>query len=88
MRKIKFDAMSVVLALVALAFAMCSCGVNSAAAGSEKQPNKRLMLVYSSGETDIYQDMNTGVQYLVFDGYNQGGICPLYNADGTLYVGD
>lgn len=85
MRKIKFAAMSVVLAL---AFAVCSCGVNSAAACSEKQPNERLKLVYYSGEMNIYQDMNTGVQYLVFYGYKQGGICPLYNADGTLYVGD
>ena len=85
MRKIKFAAMSVVLAL---AFAVCSCGVNSAAAGSEKQPNERLKLVYYSGEMNIYQDMNTGVQYLVFYGYKKGGICPLYNADGTLYVGD
>ena len=28
----------------------------------------------------------TGVEYIVFSGYNRGGICPRYNADGTLRV--
>ena len=35
-----------------------------------------------------YRDSETGVQYYVFsknvDG-GMGGICPRYNADGTLY---
>ena len=72
------------LAALALAVALCGC-VKSAAAESE---NKRMTLVYSSGEMLIFQDMNTGVQYLVYSGYKQGGICPLFDADGSLYVED
>lgn len=34
----------------------------------------------------IYVDEETGVEYIVYDGYNRGGICPRYNADGSLRV--
>lgn len=33
-----------------------------------------------------YRDSDTGVHYLIYDGYNGGGICPKYNSDGTLYA--
>ena len=35
---------------------------------------------------NIYVDDETGVEYILFEGYNRGGICPRYNADGTLRV--
>ena len=34
----------------------------------------------------VIVDEETGVEYVVFNGYNRGGICPRYNADGTLRV--
>ena len=34
----------------------------------------------------VIVDEETGVEYIVFGGYNRGGICPRYNADGTLRV--
>ena len=34
----------------------------------------------------IIVDEETGVEYIVFSWYNRGGICPRYNADGTLRV--
>ena len=34
----------------------------------------------------IIVDEETGVEYVVYNGYNRGGICPRYNADGTLRV--
>lgn len=34
----------------------------------------------------VIVDEETGVEYIVFSGYNRGGICPRYNADGTLRV--
>ena len=34
----------------------------------------------------IYEDEETGVEYIVFHvGYGTG-VCPRYNADGTLYT--
>lgn len=34
----------------------------------------------------IYEDEETGVEYIVFHvGYGTG-VCPRYNADGTLYI--
>ena len=35
---------------------------------------------------NIYVDDETGVEYIVYAGYGRGGICPRYNADGTLRV--
>lgn len=34
----------------------------------------------------IHIDKETGVNYII-SGYGVGGICPRYNADGSLYVG-
>lgn len=34
----------------------------------------------------FYTDRETGVEYVVYQGENIGGICPRYNADGTLYT--
>lgn len=31
-----------------------------------------------------YTDPDTGVQYVVYKAFEKGGICPRYNADGTL----
>lgn len=36
----------------------------------------------------VIVDDETGVEYIVFGGYNRGGICPRYNADGTLRVSE
>lgn len=43
-----------------------------------------------SGDTFIqfYKDPKTGVEYVMLIGTYQGGICPRYNADGTLYTGE
>jgi len=39
---------------------------------------------------DVYymQDPETGVNYVIYSGTRKGGICPRYNADGTLYTGE
>lgn len=34
----------------------------------------------------VMVDDETGVEYIIFSGYKRGGICPRYNADGTLRV--
>ena len=34
----------------------------------------------------VIVDDETGVEYIVFGGYNRGGICQRYNTDGTIRV--
>ncbi len=34
----------------------------------------------------VYVDLDNGVNYLIYDGLYGTGMCPRYNADGTLYV--
>ena len=37
-------------------------------------------------ELYVYVDKETGVNYIIFDDVYKGGICPRYNADGSLYI--
>ena len=43
---------------------------------------------YKSGDVYYMQDPETGVNYVIYSGLREGGICPRYNADGTLYTGE
>ena len=46
--------------------------------------------IYNDVETafEIAVDKETGVNYIIYNGYKQGGITPRLNADGTLYVSE
>lgn len=39
-----------------------------------------------NNEIEEYRDSETGVHYFIFRAYYKAGMCPRYNADGTLYV--
>lgn len=34
----------------------------------------------------IYIDKETGVNYIIYMGYDKAGICPRYNQDGSIYI--
>lgn len=59
---------------------------------AEAKGKQNYFMEYIREYDDIeeWRDTETGVHYLIFDkkdGYGgMGGICPRYNADGTLYV--
>jgi hypothetical protein len=40
----------------------------------------------SNSNISIWTDEETGVQYVIYGGYKQGGITPRLNADGSLHV--
>lgn len=74
-----------VLLLIAL---LVGCGTTATA----KENTSSFELEYLGESCDVseYRDSETGVHYLILKdtkGYcGMGGICPRYNADGTLYV--
>lgn len=37
---------------------------------------------------EFYIDPKTKVEYVIYNGGYAGGICPRYNADGSLYLQD
>lgn len=39
-----------------------------------------------TNEVQVYVDPETGVNYLIYDSYRQGGITVRYNADGSIMV--
>lgn len=46
----------------------------------------QILTEYRSMNVYTYVDKETGVNYLIYDGAYAGGICPRYNADGSLYI--
>ena len=42
----------------------------------------------AGAQISVFVDPITGVNYLMMREYNRAGICPRYNADGTLYVSE
>ena len=43
---------------------------------------------FKSGDSriELWTDTETGVEYVIFSSVYKGGICPRYNADGTLMI--
>lgn len=39
-----------------------------------------------TNEIQVYVDPETGVNYLIYEAYNKGGITVRYNADGSVMV--
>lgn len=83
--------------ILALALALSSMllGCRAAAvATTQNHPDSvfSMELVDDCGSFSVYQDMETGVQYIVYDEWKVlgnrwiFGIVPRYNADGTLYT--
>ena len=46
----------------------------------------KTQLEYSNSNCRTVVDYSTGVNYIIYDNTGRAGMCPRYNADGTLYV--
>ncbi len=75
--------------------AVCVSGCVSAAEPSEStfknQAPITLTTYYawsSFAEILVYVDPQTGVNYVILREPGRAGICPRYNADGTLYISE
>ena len=75
------------IALAALILALCGCGTSAAASEDNVRSSFGLDWIDSKGVFDLYQDRETGVQYIVYNHATRYGITPRYNADGSLYCG-
>lgn len=71
-----------VLLAVLLVCASAGCIAVEAEELSDKLENHR------SEYVQVYIDESTGVEYLVYNCYGLGGICPRYNADGTMKINE
>lgn len=82
------------IALAALIIALVGCGPAAAASedNSQTETEFKMVKIDNSRNFELYQDRETGVQYIVYLDHSRGGfswfgIVPRYNADGTLYCG-
>ena len=66
----------VIILFMVLALAGCT-------AKSENSTNKRIQQTMTGFNWCVFTDSDTGVQYICV---SHAGVCPLFNADGTLYV--
>lgn len=68
---------------VLLIFALALTGCES----SENTENESELSEYSNS-VYLYIDDETGVEYLIFNSIYGGGMCPRFNADGSLRVSE
>lgn len=77
------------LALAALLLVCASAGCVTEEETEEVMPDKYIQnYEYGSHYVYVYVDEYTGVEYLLYDGYQSGGVCPRYNSDGTLKINE
>ena len=79
----------IALAVAVAMAAAVGCGATETAEGGEQE---RLVVkqVYEEFD-DLYKviiDKETGVEYLLFDGYKAGGLAVMVNPDGTPKIAE
>lgn len=76
----------ILLIVAVIIFTMISCD------STEPVEASTIHRTFTNGNMKVEIDKETGVNYIVYkdrDNYALGiGICPRYNADGTLYVSE
>lgn len=70
--------------IVALILCMVGCEKEGP---SDSAGNEIVNFKYHDGYS-IIVDSETGVNYILYDVYQQAGLAPRYHADGTLYVSE
>lgn len=65
--------------LVVILMVWCSLLVGCSTDFNKIEGNK-------TNEIEVYVDPETGVNYLIYQDYNKGGITVRYNADGSIMV--
>ena len=73
-----------VVVIMLLALTGCSSVVETSDALSSEEPSYEI--VAYSQHIGVYVDPETGVNYMIYNGYNSGGMTVRLNADGTPYV--
>lgn len=83
---------SIILTVVIALSLVQGCGNTTQAEKQQKEESQNYFMEFIDEYKSIeeWRDTETGVHYFIYnkkDGYGgMGGICPRYNADGTLYV--
>lgn len=91
MNKSGFAGYCILVSAVLLFIGWLLCGLPSgektevSAADTESLPGYTIR-EHKSEYVRIWTDPETGVQYLLYIAVGRGGICPRYNADGTLMI--
>lgn len=78
------NAMRVLLIAVIGTGMMTFTGCGTVSENSASPEKLKELQLNSTDYIQIWTDDETGVQYLIYQGYKKGGITPRLNADGTL----
>lgn len=78
------------LLIVCTIFLICASAGCIAVEETEKEETTVTYKYHPISDDNIYiwVDKTTGVEYLIYVQGNRGGICPYYNADGTLRINE
>lgn len=78
----------VILTVVLVILGVASCGGANALGEYESPFLVDIIPIAFFRDSAFIIDKETGVNYICVSGMNGLGICPRYNADGTLYVSE
>lgn len=81
----KFKVLISVASIAVISGVLTGCNVSKEKTWNDEDYYHNLTY-YASDEISDYVDPETGVHYLLYDGYNGCGITVRYNADGTIMV--
>jgi hypothetical protein len=68
----------IALSVIALCFGLIGC--------SDDTTEENTVSIMNNAYISIWIDEETGVQYVIFNGYYKGGITPRLNADGSFHI--
>lgn len=81
----KFKSLIAVASIAIVAGVLTGCSVSKEKTWNDADYYNALTY-YANDEISDYVDPETGVHYLLYDGYEGCGITVRYNADGTIMV--
>lgn len=78
--------MAILLCLVIVACVLVGCG--GTPVSEDVETGDRFVIVVNQGTNIVYADTETGVMYFYHNGYQQGGLTVMVDADGNPLIWD
>lgn len=76
---------SLLLCITLMMLLVTGCTAEGESRQENPQPVSKINTI-SNSSIYVFVDPDTGVNYIVYAGYEKGGITPRYNPDGTIMV--
>ena len=76
----------VTLMMVVTVLSLTACGQQAKDETNTQTVQEDTMRYASGNNVYVYVDPETGVNYLIYNGYKSGGITPRYDSEGNIMI--